>query len=185
MPKKPPPPSQTDIDAFKKAVEGTKPLSQNKIRLAIKPIKTTTPMPKKVAHKIDLHLAESDGLSNVQGEEIITYKHDSISNKILRKLRKGQYNVEAVLDLHGMSVDKANAAVKQFLQQCLQKEIRVALIIHGKGHHSHMPILKNKLNRWLRNLDVVLAFCSAAPEHGSRGATYVLLKRLTEENWLE
>ena len=96
-------------------------------------------------------------------------------------MRKGQYNVEAILDLHGMTVAKANAEVDRFLQQCLHQGIRIVLIIHGKGHHSQEPILKNKLNHWLRSIDGVLAFCSAAKEHGSRGASYVLLKRKTGE----
>src|SRR5205085_11200856 len=127
--------------------------------------------------KSSLHLNESLDLDPVQGEEFISYKHSSISNKTLSNLRKGQYTIEATLDLHGLFVEKAKDAVDDFLQQCLHDKVRVVLIIHGKGHHSGMPILKNKLNHWLRELPSVLAFCSAARGHGSRGAIYVLLKR--------
>ncbi|RDI46034.1 Smr/MutS family protein [Aquicella lusitana] len=167
--------SQEDIDAFLQAMKGTKPLTQNKIRLVSSPPKRTIRLP--AAEDEPLIIRESQALAAVEGEDFIGYKHPSISNKMLRKLRKGQYNVEAILDLHGMSIEEAKIATDRFLQQCLHEGIRVGLIIHGKGRHSQTPILKNKLNHWLRELDVVLAFCSAAPSHGSRGAIYILLKR--------
>jgi DNA-nicking Smr family endonuclease len=173
-----------DIAAFYKAMEGTKPLTQKKIRLT-----TTTPVRKvkypKISEQESLNFHESADLAAVSGEEYIAYKQEGISNKILRKLRKGQYNVEAILDLHGMTVAKAHHAVDAFLQQCLHQGLRIVLIIHGKGHHSQEPVLKNKLNHWLRSIDAVLAFCSAAPIHGSRGASYVLLKRTTGEPLLD
>jgi DNA-nicking Smr family endonuclease len=165
-----------DIDAFLKAVKGTKVLvKKEKIRLS----PPTPPLRKPTKNKLEKSVTFQDNLDipAVQGEELITYKQSSVSNKILRKLRKGQYNVEAMLDLHGMTVEEAKIAIESFLQQCLQLSLRVVLIIHGKGHHSDMPILKNKLNQWLRETNKVLAFCSAAQSHGSRGATYVLLKR--------
>src|SRR3990167_9324676 len=170
-----------DLETFHKAVEGTKPLTQNKVKLRlasnkIKPTKPPTPKEEM------FNLSDANYYEPVQSEEYIAHKHDSVSNKILRKLRQGQYNVEAVLDMHGMTVEEARIAIDHFIQDCLREGIRTVLLIHGKGHHSHMPILKNKLNHWLRELNVVLAFCSAAPQHGNRGAMYVLLKRTREED---
>lgn len=177
--------SQEDIDAFHAAVKGTTPLIHKKTRVKLSAPKSKYSQPIKPSFAEDeVHLTENQDLHQVQGEEFITFKQAGISNKTLRKLRKGQYNVEAILDLHGKSVEEAKIAVEQFLQHCLRREVRVALIIHGKGHHSRMlPILKNKLNLWLRELDIVLAFCSAAPTHGSRGAIYIMLKRSTEETF--
>jgi DNA-nicking Smr family endonuclease len=175
-------PSQADINTFHEAVKGVKPLIHNKTRLA--PPASTRRQIKRPSFKEDyLHFSESgETTPSVLGEEFISYKQTSISNKILRKLRKGQYNIEARLDLHGMNITAAKAAVSDFLQECLQKEIRAGLIIHGKGLHSDMPILKNKLNQWLRSAKIVLAFCSAAPNEGGRGATYVLLKHAVKES---
>jgi len=184
MRKKPIKINKEDLDAFHSAVSGTKPLKiPDKVRLK-PPLSRKKPV---VAHnkqeKETLHLNESLELDAVAGEEFISYKQAGISNKILRNLRKGQYNVQATLDLHGFIVDDAKEAVDEFLQHCLQDSIRVALIIHGKGHHSEMPVLKNKLNHWLRELPSVLAFCSATTIHGSRGAIYVLLKRHAREDY--
>lgn len=175
-----------DLATFHDAVEGTKPLSQNKIRLS-SPVK-----PRKIKKEINapetvLHLSTDSNLPEVSSEAFISFKQNDISNKNLRKLRKGQYNVGATLDLHGMNVEEAMVAVESFLQQCMHKGMRVVLIIHGKGYHSgQSPVLKNKLNHWLREINFVLAFSSAAPQHGSRGAMYVLLKKDTsEENLFE
>ncbi|MBX3709439.1 MAG: Smr/MutS family protein [Gammaproteobacteria bacterium] len=168
-----------DLNAFYKAVRDIKPLKVNKIHLK-SPIPEQVAAPairRSAAMKESLHLNESLNPDPVESEAFIIFKQSGVSDKMLRKLRKGQYNVGATLDLHGMSVDEAKAAVSDFLQQCVYEEIRVALIIHGKGHYRQMPILKNKLNHWLRNVNIVLAFCSAAPQHGSRGAIYILLKR--------
>jgi DNA-nicking Smr family endonuclease len=55
----------------------------------------------------------------------------------------------------------------------------VVRIIHGKGKSSEgkLPVLKGKVNSWLRQKGEVLAFCSARPNDGGTGAVYVLLKR--------
>lgn len=121
----------------------------------------------------------------LDSDAVISHKHISVSNKILRKLSKGQYNIEAMLDLHGMTVAVAEREVDAFIKHCLQADKQVILLIHGKGAQRQMPILKNKLYQWLRHIDAVLAFCSAAPSQGSRGALVVLLKRKREEKPVE
>jgi DNA-nicking Smr family endonuclease len=83
------------------------------------------------------------------------------------------------LDLHGMTVETAHKALTKFLADCCLMNRKCVRIIHGKGHGSDkkMPILKNKLNQWLRQHDDIIAFCSAQPNDGGTGAVYVLIKR--------
>jgi DNA-nicking Smr family endonuclease len=172
--------SDEDLQAFEKAVAGVRKITPKKIRLA-----SPTPLPKRSPFRKNTDDYNLDSLSDtptVSSEEFISYKHSSISDKLLRKLKKGQYNVDAVLDLHGMTVSASKKAVIRFIQECLRQDLRVALIIHGKGRHCEAPILKNSLNDWLRKIKMVLAFCSATISHGSRGAVYVLLKNSSEEN---
>lgn len=176
--------SQEELDLFHAAMKDAKPLVKKKIRLA--PASSTpkprTPKPKE---PLEFYFPEHSNIPPVAGEEFISYAQSGISNKTLRKLKKGQYNVDAILDLHGNTIEEARNAVDDCLQKSLLEGIRILLIIHGKGHHSQQPILKNKLNHWLREINVVLAFCSAAPIHGSRGAIYVLLKRNTGDDLLD
>lgn len=166
-----------DLALFQEAVKGSKPLTQNKIRLTPKTPKRPVVKPKIEEELFSLN--DDYDLPSVQSDDYISYKQISISNKILRKLRKGQYNIEATLDLHGKTTEQAKNAVDGFLQTCLTQDLRVVLIIHGKGQENRAPVLKNKLNHWLRKTEKVLAFCSAQNQHGSRGAVYVLLKKQT------
>ncbi len=99
-----------------------------------------------------------------------------IQHKVLRKLRRGQYNVGATLDLHGKTIQQARESLTAFLLNCRREGIKSALVIHGKKCGGGTPILKNKLNHWLRQVDFVLAFCSAAAKDGRTGAVYILLK---------
>ena len=98
---------------------------------------------------------------------------------ILRKLRRGQFQVGAALDLHGMTVATARDALAAFLQHARRDSLGCVRIIHGKGKRSHHrgPVLKQKINHWLRQRDEVLAFCSARPMDGGTGAIYVLLRK--------
>jgi DNA-nicking Smr family endonuclease len=165
---------QKDLEAFYEAVKGIKPITQGKVLLSppkqkIKPQKAP-PEPEPQY----FHGGEPRDL--VQGDDCVKFKRDGIADKILRKLGKGQYNVEAVLDLHKMTTDEASSAVNSFLHQCVLRKIKSAIIIHGKGMPGSTPILKNQLNLWLRQTDVVLAFTSAPPRMGGTGAVIILLK---------
>jgi len=102
-----------------------------------------------------------------------------IQQGVLRKLRRGQFETEAELDLHGLTVAKARAALLHFLHTCRDRGVRHVRIIHGQGNSSPegRPVLKGKVHLWLQQLDEVLAFCPARPEHGGNGAVYVLIKR--------
>lgn len=172
-------PRPEDLALFLDAIKGTRPIISNKIIIKKPTPKKILPVEKKT---LEGYFPHDETEASVKGDDYIQYKHPSISNKILRKLRKGQYNVEAKLDLHGMVVEEARIAVNNFILQALAAQCRVVLIIHGKGRHNNAPILKNKINQWLRHLPTVLAFCTANLAHGSSGAIYVLLKRTREEN---
>ncbi|MCB1735323.1 MAG: Smr/MutS family protein [Gammaproteobacteria bacterium] len=112
------------------------------------------------------------------GEELI-FARSGLQHSVLRKLRRGQFCVGAELDLHGMTAPIARQHVAHFLNDARHAGIRCVRIIHGKGRGSSNkgPVLKVKLNTWLRQRHDVLAYCSARPQDGGTGAAYVLLKR--------
>ena len=109
----------------------------------------------------------------------LLFSRSGLQHNVLRKLRRGQYNITAELDLHGLRVEEARQALSQFLYHCHLQKKQCVHIIHGKGYGSHRnkPVLKSKVNHWLRQRDEVLAFCSARPVDGGTGAIYLLLKR--------
>ena len=112
------------------------------------------------------------------GEELV-FVRAGLQKTVLRKLRRGQYSIGDELDLHGHTQEAARAALSRFLHDAVARQLRCVRIIHGKGHRSRQnrPVLKVKVNNWLRQRDEVLAFCSARPVDGGTGALYVLLKR--------
>lgn len=178
------PPAPDDFAAFLGANPGMKPLTTPK-RAALK--KNTLPQkPRRRVREPEEEeslplFVDQDRPLEMDSASILSYKHSSVSHKILRKLSKAQYNVEAVLDMHGMTAATAEYEVDAFLKHCLKEDFQVVLFIHGKGTDKTMPVLKNKLYQWLRRIDNVLAFHSAAPAQGGRGALIVLLKHKPQE----
>ncbi len=112
------------------------------------------------------------------GDELL-FARPGLQHIVMRKLRHAQYAIEAELDLHGHTVSQAREALVRFLADSRARGRRCVRIVHGKGKNAEgkLPILKGKVNTWLRQKDEVLAFCSAQPRDGGTGAVYVLLKR--------
>lgn len=118
-------------------------------------------------------------LSELETGDELHFCRQGIQQKTFKKLRRGEFSLEAELDLHGKTVEEARSAIASFLLRCKQQGLRCIRVIHGKGHGSFnkQPILKSHVNHWLRQRDEVLAFCSARPADGGTGAVYVLLKK--------
>jgi DNA-nicking Smr family endonuclease len=72
----------------------------------------------------------------------------------------------------------AERVLDEFLRECAHRRVRCARVIHGKGSRSTEgpPVLKRKVNYWLRLREQVLAFTSATRRDGGSGAVYVLLR---------
>ena len=162
---------------FREAMKGVKPFVHNKIPM----LKNHTPAKRPVNKEENLeggfYFSDYERLEPVASNEYIEFSRPGIAHKILRNLRHGQSKIEAILDLHGKTSAEAGESLSQFLLQCQQVGLRYVLIIHGKGRENAIPVLKNKLNNWLRQTDDVIAFCTATPKQGGHGALYVLLRR--------
>lgn len=132
------------------------------------------------AHLSGVDLPVSDELEveiSLAGD-VLHFSRSGVQPKWLLRLRRGQFLAAAELDLHGCTVAQSRQKLGDFLAEAGAKELRCVRVIHGKGHRSTQhPVLKNKLNLWLRQIPEVLAFCSAPPAGGGAGAVLVLLKR--------
>lgn len=112
--------------------------------------------------------------STIKPDSHLFSAHSSIGGKTLQKFKRGQFCIEATLDLHGYTLDQAEDILEDFMQESLEQYQRYVLIIHGKGSRA---ILKNHVNSYLEDHPNVLAFCSAKPKDGGLGAVYALLKK--------
>jgi len=115
-----------------------------------------------------------------QGESVL-YCRAGLQRNVIRRLKRGEYPCQAVLDLHGMRTHHADEALEIFLSEAIQHELSCVLIIHGKGYHSEnrQGVLKPYTIDWLKKPAQVKAFCSALTRDGGTGAVYVLLKQGT------
>lgn len=172
--------SVDEADLFRRQVGSVKRLRHDRIEPRVS---STAPTPQQTRN--DERQVMADMLDNYfepaeldTGEELY-YCRAGIQHAVLRKLRRGQFRVARELDLHGLNADGAHTVLSQFLSQAKRDGIACVRIIHGKGKRSRHkgPVLKNKVNHWLRRRDDVLAFCSARPTDGGTGAVYVLLSR--------
>ncbi len=115
-------------------------------------------------------------------DEFIEGLGPGVDRRLLRKLRRGDYSVQAHIDLHGLTSDEAHGEVQTFVAAAQRDSKRCVLIVHGRGMHSKegIPVLKERLKIWLTRGRVgrsVLAFATARPTDGGAGAVYVLLRR--------
>ena len=123
-------------------------------------------------------LLEHDPEHWVESGEDLSYRAPGLQDSVFRRLRRGTYRVGAELDLHGMTSVVAKTALHHFLADCVARGVRCARVIHGKGLRSSNqgPVLKSRVDHWLRRRKDVLAFVSARPQDGGTGAVYVLLR---------
>lgn len=107
---------------------------------------------------------------------------EGLDRRILQRLKRGDYAVQAHLDLHGLTRDPARREVIAFIAEARRVGRRCVRIVHGRGLNSkdNIPVLKLALTTWLERGGIakhVLAFCSARPQDGGSGAVYVLLRK--------
>jgi DNA-nicking Smr family endonuclease len=177
--------NNSDIDEddrrlFRQAVTGSRRLSHDKIgptRRKLKPY----PQQRHLDEQQVLldSLAPPADLADLEVGDELLFSRNGVQNSVMRKLRRGQYRVEAELDLHRLTAVQAHRAMQEFIAHSRRRHLRCIRIIHGKGLGSkdQRPVLKARVNQWLRQWNEVLAFCSARPCDGGSGATYVLLRK--------
>jgi DNA-nicking Smr family endonuclease len=121
-------------------------------------------------------VADIDLPSPVQGGDVLRFVRDKKNSPLISRFKQYKIAPEDSIDLHGMTASEAQPYLQQFLQESLQADYRCVRVIHGKGREkSVIPVLKNKVNVWLRESPCVVAFCSAPKGDGGVGAVYVLL----------
>ena len=175
-------PSAEDIDLFRRSAGATRPLVSDKTAPYVKR-PSARPRLQPDFGDAAFEAGFSDGFDSapVAPDETLFYARPGVQQRQLQRLRRGQLPIGAELDMHGMTTTIARNAIAHFITQCGDQHIRCIRIIHGKGYGSggDAPILKNRLNSWLRQHHDVLAFSSTPNRDGGTGAVYVLLRSHT------
>jgi DNA-nicking Smr family endonuclease len=100
------------------------------------------------------------------------------------QLSRGKKEIDARLDLHGMTQTRAHTALQAFLHRCHRDGCTFVLVITGKGRtvgpESERGILRRQVPLWLGLPEFrgfVVGYEQASIGHGGEGAIYVRIKR--------
>ncbi|MEO6103848.1 MAG: Smr/MutS family protein [Pseudoxanthomonas sp.] len=177
-----PPPSDEDEDAalFRNAIGPVKRLPE----AALPPAK---PRPRPAARMGELDEIEArgefqrglDDLSALAAGDVLSYRRDPVPAQVFQRLKRGRFSAQDELDLHGATLAQAESMLRLFIADAHAHEFGCVRIIHGKGRRDDgaMPVLKNLVDRVLRQRGDILAFHSAPAPQGGTGAVLVLLAR--------
>lgn len=170
-------------DLFARAVGATEPLRQ-KTRTV--PLAPEPPAPIPVQHQLDEQRVLRESLSDefdvttlLDVDDAMSFRRPGIGTDVTARLRKGDWTIQAQVDLHGLRSDEAREALASFLRRSVRNGVRCVRVIHGKGMGSpdKLPVLKGKVRSWLVQKEEVIAFVQARESLGGAGALMVLLRQ--------
>lgn len=183
-PPMPAPLPETDEDAFLRAVEGVRPLMNGRTgRVTIEPTINHTIVSEDAEVLAQLYdLVTGQGQFDItESDEYVEGARVGLDPRLVSRLRRAEFAVQAHIDLHGMIQPAAKDALRTFILDSVRKGLRAVLIVHGRGLGSPggRPVLKHAVSQWLSGTFAghVLAFTTARQQDGGAGAMYVLLRR--------
>lgn len=117
-----------------------------------------------------------------------------VERRTSRRIASGTIEIEARLDLHGLTQSAAHGRLVSFLQDAAARGLKTVLVITGKGSATReraasgrarrelddYGVLRRSVPRWLAEAPLralVISYQTAAPRHGGEGAIYVLVRR--------
>ncbi|MAL11152.1 MAG: DNA mismatch repair protein MutS [Maricaulis sp.] len=106
-----------------------------------------------------------------------------------KRVRRGRIEVEARIDLHGMTQDRARTLLGRFLHSAKARGLSTVLVITGKGmklpwrergeDEAPPGVLRRRLPEWLAEAELrhlVSGYAPAHRRHGGEGAFYVTMR---------
>ncbi|HEY8948653.1 MAG TPA: Smr/MutS family protein [Rhizomicrobium sp.] len=114
-----------------------------------------------------------------------------LNGRTAERLKRGEIDPQARLDLHGMTETAAHGALITFVRSAWSRGLRLVIVVTGKGAREPAPdepfsmdsrrgILKTLAPRWLSEPELaglVADVRTAHRSHGGDGALYVYLRK--------
>ncbi|WAC08111.1 MAG: Smr/MutS family protein [Thermodesulfobacteriota bacterium] len=178
---------ESEQGLFEEAMADVTPLARdadNEKKLIIKepaaPVTVSDDPTAEVISRLTNLVEKGEGFLVSQTPEYMEGIGYNVKPEIAERLHRGDFALDAHLDLHGFNVEKAKEVFDFFLKEAIRTGKKSVLIVHGRGLSSpEEPVLKTKVREWLTRgfwRKWILAFTSARPCDGGAGATYVLLR---------
>lgn len=89
-------------------------------------------------------------------------------------------SIQARLDLHGHTLESAYNALRNFISSAQARDMRMVLVITGKGREGASGTLRAMFPRWLDEANLkkyIISYENAALRHGGTGAWYVRIRK--------
>ena len=110
-----------------------------------------------------------------------------LGRRLKQRVARGRTEIDARIDLHGMTQAEAHRALIGFLRRAQADGARMTLIVTGKGaarserdNERERGVLKRQVPLWLSLPEfrsLIVGFEDAHVGHGGQGALYVRLRR--------
>ncbi len=104
----------------------------------------------------------------------------NIDRRTAQRFTRGEMQVDGRIDLHGLTLDQAHAALTGYIRGAAGRGARCVVVVTGKGKGDSIGRIRSEAPHWLNQAPLrplILAVTQARVEHGGAGALYVLLKR--------
>ena len=118
----------------------------------------------------------------VAAGDVLSHRRESVPPAVFKRLKRGEIAAQDELDLHGANADQAERVLREFIAHAHREMLGCVRVVHGKGLHvaapfggPALPVVKNVVDRVLRQRGDVLAFHSTPAAQGGTGAVLVLL----------
>lgn len=135
---------------------------------------------KKHNPKREKDVLQSKDKKNKNYQKLHLGQRIGLGKKDFVKIKQGKILIEQKLDLHGFKEIEAKKELEIFINNCVDKGMRLVLVITGKGKGKGQGIIKKNISIWLNQNIIrqkILGFDYASPKHGGTGAIYVFLRK--------
>lgn len=170
---------QEEIDLFRGEFNDVAPIKQDKIPpqpLSSKQ-NSTLEEKKRLAQKemkqaaASFHFSDGyEGYFDITGP--LKYVKPGEDTYEVKKLRRGEYPPDLILDLHGLKREEAKLEIAALIVAAQKQHSHCVCIIHGIGNH----VLKKNVPNWLVQHPAILGFHQAPLEWGGNGALLALIE---------
>ncbi|WP_299266663.1 endonuclease SmrB [uncultured Psychrosphaera sp.] len=174
---------QLDEDDFTNAMQGIKPLKQDKIHFGKDNSKQNKALQAN-KYEDDRTSDNKPNLKNpavfhfsdeyeplITSNQTLSYVEDGFPAYYTKLLRRGDVRPEVILDLHGYNKEQTKFDLAAMIKDCKIKHIPCACVVHGVGG----GILKAKLPHYLIQHPDVIALHQAPLEWGGQGAIVFII----------
>ena len=171
---------QRERRLFADTVGPVQPLKDRRLAELPRPRPAPLPLQRTLDEQSVLREALSDEMdveSLLETDEALSFRRPGVGPEVPRRLRRGEWTIQAQIDLHGLRRDEARERLSEFIREASRQGLRCVRVVHGKGHGSpgKSPVLKGKVRAWLVQKNEVMAFTQARASEGGAVALVVLL----------